>query len=69
MPKPPFPHHTDTHQHSPYLPHSVIIVPTLKYTFLQCIFEFSVKKQRIRPAKDLIANAILHHGTPLSEIF
>lgn len=47
MPRPPFPHHTVTHQHPPYLPHSVIIVPTLKYSsFLQCIFEFSVKKNR-----------------------
>ena len=41
-------------------------------TLLQCIFKFSVKKQRIRPAKNPIANAIypgiLHRGTPHSEI-
>ena len=52
MPKPPFPHHTVTHQHPPYLPNSVIIVPTLKYSFfLQCIFEFSVKKTENQTCK------------------
>ena len=58
--------HTSIHLTSPIVSLLFLHWNTL---FLQCIFEFSVKKQRIRPAKDLIANAILHHGTPLSEIF